>query len=1519
MRSLFRQLLRAAYPSSRRGTVRVPRRRTRLQVRPLEDRLVPAVINVNTLVDNLNPGPGLVSLRSAVQQANTDGDATNTINLALPGTYKITLAGTQGETDNQAGEFAILPSAGNLTIQNTSGGTVVVDGNHLNRVFDINPGNTDNPATKTLVTFQGFTIQNGDAFDPNNTDGPTSSGGGIRDQGNTSLTLNNMVLTNNVASADGGGVSMENAPASTPWTLTLNNTVVSYNHAGDAGGGVETDGKGHVVINGGALTGNTCVNQGAAVWLDATADGVGSVTLTFLGLVYSSPPAVTFSAPQNAGGTTATGTASLLGPLVVAVNITDPGSGYTAAPTVTFSGGGAANQATGTANLTFNNSASLTITGTLIDHNTALNGPTGAVGNAGNGAVTINDCTVEDNYSGSTGGGFGDQNNLGTLTVTNSVFLDNRALGDGGGIQEGGPSTTITNSTIQGNSSGPNGGGVSVEGGNLTILNSTILNNRATVDGGGLFSNASTTTITDAVIQGNSCNLDAGGIFAGGVVLTILDATVADNTASGNGGGIVVETTGTGPAFSTITNTTITGNSALNAGNGNNRGGGIDYAMAAAGNALNLINDTITGNYAAVGGGVRWDGISTLVLGSTVVAGNFGNTQGTDLFSDTGAVVDFGGNFIGNATGVSGFSGVNDQLGTAAAPLDPLLGALQNNGGPSVGAPGTTVPLETEALLPGSKAIGGGVKSFLSPLSDERGFLRTSSVNTDGVDVGAYQTRIVGSQSLSTVPGNGDVNPYGVAFVPANFPTGGVLQPGDLLVANFNNAGNTQGTGTTITRITPTGQRSTFFTSALPGLDNALGILSAGYVVVGNVPNVGGTPQAGALQFLDRNGNVVLTLTDPTLLDGPWSLVVANDTGSTATLYVSNVLNGTVSRFNLQIAGGVITVVGKTQVAAGYGFRLDPAAFVVGPAGLAYDAAHDILYVASSADNQIFKISGASTISNGTTTGTSFVNDQVHLHGPLGLLLLPNGNLLTANSDAQNADPNQPSELVEYNPNGTFINQLSVDPANGGAFGIGVNLANGGFQLAAVDDNTNTITVWSDLPNRPLPDLTLVHTSDPYQDVINVPNPTNAPLTYSATVLTALAEVDKKLGLVFTGNYFQSFAGINGMWLRSTNGGNAAHGGWYFLLPDGTLHQWDGGMTSATATTSLVVATFSPAVYANPLLLAGAAGATAAYKEEQLIDLVFTGNFYQGFAGINGEWLKSANGGNAAQGGWYFLLPDGTLHQWDGNTTSATATTSPTVATLNSTYYQVPSLLYSATPPPAPPAGVTAAFLGDSNVLQLSGYKNLAGNFGVEVNVSNGTTTTTQDFLVNVTEQAPTLAPVATQVVSHTGSLTVTLAGSDADANATLTYSARVFSDTVQTLAYALEQQLALTFTGNYFQSFAGINGMWLRSANGSNAAHGGWYFLLSDGTLHAWDGGMSSATATTSPTVAALNPTYWANPMLLLNAMPTPAPDGVTVTVSGNAVTFGGFGNFTGTLFVIASVTDGIQTASTPFRISVM
>jgi hypothetical protein len=292
----------------------------------------------------------------------------------------------------------------------------------------------------------------------------------------------------------------------------------------------------------------------------------------------------------------------------------------------------------------------------------------------------------------------------------------------------------------------------------------------------------------------------------------------------------------------------------------------------------------------------------------------------------------------------------------------------------------------------------------------------------------------------TTVPGNGDVNPYGVAFVPHNFPVGGLLNTGDLLVSNFNNNQNIQGTGTTIIKVAPNGQTSLFFQGTAPlGLSTGLAVLKAGFVLVANCPTTGGaTPMAqqGSLLLIDRNGNLVNTITSA-VVQGPWDFTV-HDEGTKVQVFVSNVLTGTVSRLDLSLNGGVFTVSSAAVIASGYIHRPDPATFEVGPTGLAYDVRNDILYVASTGDNEVFAVKNAGKENASDGKGRLIYADQVHLHGALAMVLAPNGHLLVSNSDGINPDPNQPSEIVEFTVQGEFIGQLSVDPAEGGAFGLNI-------------------------------------------------------------------------------------------------------------------------------------------------------------------------------------------------------------------------------------------------------------------------------------------------------------------------------------------------------------------------------------------------------------------------------------------------------------------------------------------------
>jgi hypothetical protein len=298
----------------------------------------------------------------------------------------------------------------------------------------------------------------------------------------------------------------------------------------------------------------------------------------------------------------------------------------------------------------------------------------------------------------------------------------------------------------------------------------------------------------------------------------------------------------------------------------------------------------------------------------------------------------------------------------------------------------------------------------------------------------------------STVPSNGDVNPYG-----------------DLLVSNFNNNQNIQGTGTTIIKVAPNGQTSLFFQGTAPlGLSTGLAVLKAGFVLVANCPTTGGaTPMAmpGSLLLIDRNGQLVNTIISP-VIQGPWDFTV-QDEGNSVKVFVSNVLTGTVSRLDLSLNGGVFVVRKVAVIASGYVHRPDPATFEVGPTGLAYDAWKDILYVASTGDNEVFAVQNAGEENDSDGTGRVIYADQLHLHGALAMVLAPNGHLLVSNSDGINPDPNQPSEIVEFTVQGKFIGQLSVDPAQGGAFGLNiVKFTDDVVRFAAVDDNANTITLW---------------------------------------------------------------------------------------------------------------------------------------------------------------------------------------------------------------------------------------------------------------------------------------------------------------------------------------------------------------------------------------------------------------------------------------------------------------------------
>jgi hypothetical protein len=171
------------------------------------------------------------------------------------------------------------------------------------------------------------------------------------------------------------------------------------------------------------------------------------------------------------------------------------------------------------------------------------------------------------------------------------------------------------------------------------------------------------------------------------------------------------------------------------------------------------------------------------------------------------------------------------------------------------------------------------------------------------------------------------------------------------------------------------------------GFSNALVVAKAGLVFAGSVPtsDPGGTmAEPGALLVLDHKGNLVTQLTNPDKINGPWGMAI-NDKEDRAQLFVSNVLDGTITRLEVSFAHNSFSVVGTPlSIAHGYAFGPDTSAVVVGPAGLAYDKMRDILYVASELDNKIFALNGAGKTSTDLGTGTVVFSDSTHLRGPFG-------------------------------------------------------------------------------------------------------------------------------------------------------------------------------------------------------------------------------------------------------------------------------------------------------------------------------------------------------------------------------------------------------------------------------------------------------------------------------------------------------------------------------------------------------
>ena len=244
---------------------------------------------------------------------------------------------------------------------------------------------------------------------------------------------------------------------------------------------------------------------------------------------------------------------------------------------------------------------------------------------------------------------------------------------------------TLTGGTGLGAADNKEGGAI-LNNGTLVLSASVLSGNNAVFGGGGIFNNtAGTATVTGVAISGNTAGDYGGGIRNVGTV-TVVNSTISGNTANANGdagGGIDTE------GMTTVINSTISGNSVPS---GSHNGGGMWIGAGAT-----IVNSTITNNSVGSGsnnaGGILPGG--NVTIRNSIVAANVNNTTTPDVISDFNSV---GNNLIGNVANSNDFDQTGDQTGTGAAPLNPQLGALAANGGPT----------KTHLLLPNSTAINNG-------------------------------------------------------------------------------------------------------------------------------------------------------------------------------------------------------------------------------------------------------------------------------------------------------------------------------------------------------------------------------------------------------------------------------------------------------------------------------------------------------------------------------------------------------------------------------------------------------------------------------------------------------------------------------------------------------------------------------------------------------------------------------------------------------------------------------------------
>ncbi|WP_031363564.1 hypothetical protein [Caballeronia sordidicola] len=345
--------------------------------------------------------------------------------------------------------------------------------------------------------------------------------------------------------------------------------------------------------------------------------------------------------------------------------------------------------------------------------------------------------------------------------------------------------------------------------------------------------------------------------------------------------------------------------------------------------------------------------------------------------------------------------------------------------------------------------------------------------------IGFLETLHKHTTLINTVPSNGDQNPYAIVVAPVS---SGTVKQGDVLVGNFNNAANLQGTGSTIINYHPDTKEMTVF-ATVPrdlkecpggiGLSTAMTMLKSGWVIVGSTPSndgTTGTKGAGCLIVLDNQGKVASTIVSANIND-PWGNMAVVDNGDHATLFLSNAGFGvggadgtppvfkqaTILRLDLDIAQGKAPVVKQeTVIASGFGAQADKGVFLVGPTGLALSPDQKLLYASDAIGNRVTEIDEPMTRDTSAGVGRELTADGF-LHRPLAMVTAPNGHLLVTNALNGQVVEIDPATGKQLYARWIDTDKAQSPPGNGDLFGIAMTPEGDGFYY--VQDDVNTLVL----------------------------------------------------------------------------------------------------------------------------------------------------------------------------------------------------------------------------------------------------------------------------------------------------------------------------------------------------------------------------------------------------------------------------------------------------------------------------